>query len=104
MKTVGGMNRRAAALVLQMRTEHVPLNAYLSRMKCVDSRACPSCGARSESVFHYLTECRTYEQQRRKMLKGHGRREGMMEYLLSSAKGIKAMMKFVEESGRFKQE
>ena len=104
MKTAGGLNRRTAALLLQMRTEHVPLNAYLSRMKCAESRACPTCGARSETVFHYLTECRTYERQRRTMLDGHGRRAGMMEYLLSSTKGIKATMRFVEETGRFEQE
>jgi ribonuclease HI len=104
MKTAGGMNRKTASLLLQMRTEHVPLNAYLSRMKCTESRACPTCGARSESVFHYLTECRTYERQRSTMLEGHGRKVGMMEYLLSSAKGIKATMRFVEDTGRFKQD
>ena len=38
------------------------------------------------------------------MISGHGDRAGLMEYLLSDAKGIKATMKFVEETGRFRRE
>ncbi|QRV93039.1 hypothetical protein RhiJN_21057 [Ceratobasidium sp. AG-Ba] len=54
--------RRHASLLIQLRTGHIPLNAYLNRFGHVESANCPACDQRAETVEHYLTHCPAYEQ------------------------------------------
>ncbi|KAH9886250.1 hypothetical protein C8Q73DRAFT_839981 [Cubamyces lactineus] len=51
------LRRRHAALLIQFRTNHVPLQAYLMRIGKADSAACPTCGAAAETVAHFLLAC-----------------------------------------------
>jgi RNase H len=104
MKLVRGRNKRAAAVIYQLRSGHAPLNGYLSMMNCAESRACPTCGARSENVLHYLEECHTYDEQRRTMLRDMDPRKRPLAYLLAEEEGIDALLAYVEATGRLKRE
>lgn len=50
--------RRHVSILIQPRTEHVPLQQYLHRIRQADSPICQQCdsGAK-EMVYHYLLEC-----------------------------------------------
>jgi len=61
------LSRRQASILIQLRTGHVPLQAYLHRFKLSDTPKCPTCGEEPETVTHYLKHCQTYEQQRRRL-------------------------------------
>lgn len=44
------LSRADASRIFQLRTGHIPLNAYLERFKLVDSAKCPACGHPKENV------------------------------------------------------
>ena len=46
------LSRNDASRIFQLRTGHVPLNAYLECFKRADSVRCPACGHRRENVQH----------------------------------------------------
>jgi len=48
---------KQASLLIQLCTDHVPLQRYLYRIHKANSPICPSCNTTRESVFHYLMEC-----------------------------------------------
>ena len=58
--------RRHAAILIQLRSGHIPLNMYLHRIGKISSPLCQECG-RNETVFHYLIECQRYAAQRKKV-------------------------------------
>jgi len=55
---------KAASLITQLLTTHIPLNGYLKWIKKVDSARCPSCGTSPKTVRHFLLECPGYTFER----------------------------------------
>ena len=51
-----------AALLIQLRSGHIPLNMYLHRIGKIDSPLCQEC-RKNETVFHYLIECRWHSTE-----------------------------------------
>ena len=49
---------------MQLHITHIPLNKFLAKINKVDTAGCPSCGASSETVAHYLLECPGYIHKR----------------------------------------
>ncbi len=66
LRLVGTRPKSQASIITQLRTGHVPLNAFLARIKKVDSPLCPSCHRTNESVLHYLVECPTHQRIQRR--------------------------------------
>ena len=62
-KLIAGLGRAQASLVTQMRTRHIPLNAYLHRINKIDTPLCPSCSLDSESVHHFLFDCQVWRAE-----------------------------------------
>ena len=54
------LSRNNASKICQLRMGHVPLNAFLERIKHVDSAQCPACRHAREDVKHFLLECPVY--------------------------------------------
>ncbi|KZT63681.1 hypothetical protein DAEQUDRAFT_636083, partial [Daedalea quercina L-15889] len=48
---------KQASILIQLQTEHVPLQKYLYRIQKAESPFCPNCGETRETVHHYLLEC-----------------------------------------------
>ena len=97
------ISRRSASLITQLYIGHVPLNEYLNRFKKVDSSRCPACGARSETVQHFLLECPGYAHERWMLKKRFsGRKKALtLENLLGDAEAILPLTNYISASHRF---
>ena len=56
-------SRVQASLIIQLRTGHVPLNAYLHRISKSDQPLCQHCGRGDETVHHYLFDCTAWTHE-----------------------------------------
>ena len=65
---VNGLPRREQSVIFQLRTGHVPLNNYLSRIKPNHPSACPLCEESEETVDHHLFRCRGLTDLRERLL------------------------------------
>ncbi|KIM34827.1 hypothetical protein M413DRAFT_46307, partial [Hebeloma cylindrosporum] len=55
--------RRSCSIVTQLQSGHIGLNAFLARIKAVDSAACSTYGV-PETVDHFLFQCSRFLEQR----------------------------------------
>ncbi|TFY56014.1 hypothetical protein EVJ58_g7895 [Rhodofomes roseus] len=101
-KIAYSLPRRHASLLIQLRTEHVPLRRHLHRMQLVDSPNCQHCdrGVR-EMVFHYLLECPGYRNARARLEREIGPAAKSIRHLLNSTETVRALFRFVHDTGRF---
>ncbi|KAI0367561.1 hypothetical protein BV20DRAFT_970314 [Pilatotrama ljubarskyi] len=78
---------------------HVGLNAYLARIKVVDSALCPTCLI-PETPSHFLFTCRRFASARhslRKAVKG----PLCLRTTVGDVKARSAVLEYVEATGRF---
>ncbi|QRV84548.1 Reverse transcriptase from transposon X-element protein [Ceratobasidium sp. AG-Ba] len=95
------MPRRHASLLIQLRTGHVPLNAYLHRFGHVESASCPACNQRAETVEHFLMHCSAYEQERRRRNAAFPASANSLTTLLSSKEAVRHLLTYIRETGWF---
>lgn len=100
-KVIDQLPRQNRAILTQLRTEHIPLNAYLHRFKRNESPLCDKCGRENETVEHYLLWCRAYATQRRRMSWKIGWRCLTKTSILATEKGWTALFAYINETGRF---
>ncbi|KZP26417.1 hypothetical protein FIBSPDRAFT_732236, partial [Athelia psychrophila] len=95
--------RKQAAIITQFRTNHTPLNHTLFRIKRAESPACPHCGGITvESIRHFILDCPYYDLPRHQLRRDLGRKAGEIPYLLGEKEGIKAFLRYVHATQRFK--
>jgi ribonuclease HI len=58
------ISRKGASWLFQLRTGHIPLNAYLHRFKRTESAKCPACRYHNETPQHFLLNCPGYAHER----------------------------------------
>jgi len=95
-------------LLMQIRTGHIPLNAYLYRIKKSVTSRCNACWERghwtaTETTIHYLFECQAYAAERYDMSKALGRHARDLQGILSCIDRVKELLKFLGRTGRFKE-
>lgn len=95
------LSKADASMLIQLRTEHVPLNEHLCRIKQADTPTCPHCHDRSETMQHFLIECPRYARARQKLQEKVGRKSRNIPYLLSHPRAIPELIKFVRDTRRF---
>lgn len=93
--------RRSASLLIQLRTEHVPLQTYLHRIKRADSPICEQCGIMPETVHRYLRECPAYEEQRKRLDGNAGEAVTQLRTLLNAPRMMKHLFRYVHNTRRF---
>ena len=99
------IRRDAASKTYQLRSGHIPLNAYLHRFKLVESAQCPECGAPRETPQHFILECPAYEHERRRTLKPkRGRSELKYAEILGRKNEATALAHYIIDTGRFGRE
>lgn len=98
------LSRATASKMFQLRTGHIPLNAYLHRFKRKASANCPACGAERETPQHFLLECPAYAYERGKLKARRGSKEKKIAELLSKEDGMAALAGYIQATDRFKQE
>ena len=54
------ISRSSTSKIFQLRSGHVPLNAYLFQFKRKESTQCLACSTQKETPQHYLVECPMY--------------------------------------------
>lgn len=101
-KITKSMKRRQAALLIQLRLGHIPLNKYLHRIGKIDRASCPACGAAEETVQHYIADCPKYARERWKLARLAGQRE-LMSFALSTKEGAGATMEYIKATERFER-
>ncbi|EIW73830.1 hypothetical protein CONPUDRAFT_68331 [Coniophora puteana RWD-64-598 SS2] len=104
MIQISGLPRRQGSLLTQLRMRHIALNAFLHRIKVVEDPRCDHC-ARGvhESIRHFLFECPAWGRARQEVVRALGRRAESLAYLLNDEKGVKALMCFMNSTGRFRK-
>lgn len=100
-KIVKKLRRNQTSLLIQLRSNHIPLNFYLHRIKRVDDADCPHCPGQIEDIRHYLFNCRYYARPRQNLREKLGRKAASMPYLFSKSDGVKGLLKYVHETKRF---
>ncbi len=98
------ISRTDASRIFQLRSAHIPLNAYLERFKRVDNARCPACGHPKENVQHFLFDCPKYSYERWALLKHCKKRNPKLEDILNKSKMIVPLANFIQATGRFDQE
>lgn len=94
--------RKHAALLLQLRTGHIPLHYHLHRIGVTPSPLCPACDEQPETVDHYLLRCPAYERHRLALTYELGRTARSIPNLLSNASTIRPLFRYIHATGRFK--
>jgi hypothetical protein len=79
-KLYNALNRTAAAILVQLRTNVSRLNTYLSKINAADTDRC-KCGM-IETVLHFLFSCLRWRNERQAMKSAHGRRYWDVSYAL----------------------
>ncbi|MBW0521937.1 hypothetical protein O181_061652 [Austropuccinia psidii MF-1] len=68
IQSLDQLEKGLAATIHQLRSEHAPLNAYLHRIRQIDSPLCPHCNT-LETTYHYLITCKQFQQPRKELKK-----------------------------------
>jgi len=93
--------RRQASILIQLRTEHIPLQKFLFRIQKADTPICPSCRTTRETVYHYLMECPAFNEQRDQLARDAGPAARSIKDLLSSASTMRPLFRYIHSTGRF---
>ena len=98
-RSYAGLKRDEMAILTQLRTRHVTLNAYLKRIKAVDSSLCQSC-SEPETVDHFLLRCHRFRDARQ-VLRSKLRGQPLsLRTLLGMTRNLPALMSYVKATDR----
>ncbi|PBK95100.1 hypothetical protein ARMGADRAFT_926053 [Armillaria gallica] len=93
------------SLLIQLRTGHILLNAYLHRFKKANFPFCESCYTKGvevkETVHHFIFECPKHQSIRTDMKKGMRRGATSMWSMMENVTTIKALLKYIGKTWRF---
>lgn len=101
-KALCKLPRPDATLVAKLCSGHCPLNAYLHRLKVVDSPNCDLC-QQVETVDHFLTSCRKFAGLRRRLFNKARLKSTAPNHsqLLKNPKLFKAVADYGRQTFRF---
>ncbi|MBW0490173.1 hypothetical protein O181_029888 [Austropuccinia psidii MF-1] len=104
-KALNSQEKAVTSTINQLRSEHVVLNKYLHRIGVRGDPLCDVCN-QIESVRHFLSHCRRYKTQRKKMKTDlrHDRirfNSDDMRGILDIPRAIAHITKFILDSNRF---
>jgi ribonuclease HI len=101
LKLTSSISRRQASLLIQLRTGHAPLQAYLHRIQRAESPMCTHCERGRETTLHYLMICPAFAEQRRRLVADAGQGARDMAKLLNDKKTMQHLWTYIAGTGRF---
>ena len=101
-RLIAGLNRAQASILTQLRVGHIPLNAYLHRIKQAVSPDCLQCGVGSETVHHVLFDCEAWRSKWWAMGKVLWHEAKSLQHILSHREGAEELLRFIGRMERFK--
>ena len=97
------LRRQQISILTQICTGHIPLNFYLHHIKKSETSNCTACqGQRSpvkETLTHFLFECKAYNRERHELDCQMRRDSRDLAALLSTKKGVNALINYVNKMG-----
>ena len=109
-KSLFKLTREQASIIMQIRTGHIPLNFYLLRIGKFDSDKCTKCegdqeqAQAAETINHFLFECQAYKEARKSLIAKIGRSHLTLSKIMKNTDYMKALVTYVNSTGRFKEE
>jgi ribonuclease HI/exonuclease III len=100
---ISHLGKAQTSLIIQLRSGHIALNAFLYKINKSDTDICPNCHTSPETVHHFLFDCIAYGQARHQRYKKLGRNSDSLRYLLNTPKGIKQTTIFVNKTNRLRR-
>ncbi|KAF8809846.1 hypothetical protein BYT27DRAFT_7093337, partial [Phlegmacium glaucopus] len=85
----------------QLHTQHTPLQAYLHKIKRVDTPICQQCQLEPETTAHYLFFCTKFEGHRVRLRRDLKRTRELDASILGEMKSLPAIFKFINAMERF---
>lgn len=103
LNSISRLLKHEISTITQLRSGHVPLNAYLNRFRQLTDPAC-ECQEGLETVEHFLFICHRYERQRA-TLEQRALELGirMGRSILTNPKAFKAVASYCNSTWRFQQ-
>ena len=101
-KLTNNMHHERASLLFQLRVGHVPLNAYLYKIKKSNTPICMNCHQHNETVIHYILHCTKFMEARKTMFHEAGRDARNIGKLLSMADLLPHLFWYIKVTGRFR--
>lgn len=101
IKLTINLPRKITSILTQLRTGHVPLQAYLHRVGRADSPTCPLCGEDRETVFHLIHRCSAHTKAREVLRAELGRPAFTLTQLLTNKRALKPLFKYLRKTDRF---
>ena len=89
-------------ILMQLCTDHVPLNAHLYQIKKAATPYCPNCLNTMETTNHYLFFCHKYTRQRHKLVLAVKRKAFSKNFILTNEAAIRHTINYINNTGRFK--
>jgi ribonuclease HI len=102
-KLIVELPRRFASTLTQLRTNHVPLQAYLHKFKLADSPICPHCEEAPETVTHFIMFCPKFAAQRRQLRISLGQDVNLDLSVLGDNKHLLHLFYYIKSTDRFEQ-
>jgi len=102
-KMTATLSRRQKSILIQLRTEHIPLQAYLHRIGKVESPTCQQCNEEAETVSHYIRRCHAYKGQRRELMTSTGERHDISSDILGRKETVRQVLKYIADTKRFEE-
>ena len=102
------LTRRHSSTILQIRSNHFPLNKYLHKINKTDTDICTHCEAlgdgvpAQETINHFIFECPAHSIYRNELIAKTGRRHFNLPDIMSSTDYIKALVTYVHRTGRLR--
>ena len=102
--------RNQSSIIMQLRTGHFPLNFYLHRIGKIETDKCTKCMENpinaqiTETINHFLFDCQAYHLARQALIAKIGRNNLSLSKIMKSTDRMKALVTFINRSGRFKDD
>jgi hypothetical protein len=101
LKLIAGLPRNRAAMLTQLQTGHIPLQAYLHRIQVTNSATCLGCKREHETVMHFLMQCPSWAAQRRLLVTEAGPAARSIGKLLNQKAMLPHLFRYIDRTGRF---
>jgi hypothetical protein len=98
---ITNLPRKLASILTQLRTGHAPLAKHLHHIGKSNSPLCPACQQAEETVHHFILHCPAHRTARQMLRSNTGGRDIDITKLFTTPKMLRALFKYVAETGRF---
>ena len=101
-----GLTRSQSSLIIQIQTNHFPLNTYLHKIGKTETKRCANCWRFrheevTEKVTHFLFECPSFDYERHDLDHKLGHQSRNLRAILSKKDHVKVFLHYI---GRLKQQ